>query len=113
MAVVRVFRANASLVQGEVSGIASGIATQLGPASYSTGGFAIDLKTDEALENDPNDVRVDTTGATGVPNITNEAEYDYLNKKVVAIVRATGVEVAGAVDLSGVTFRITWRSSQA
>jgi hypothetical protein len=37
--------------------------------------------------------------------LDNEVFYDYANGKLVAVVGSTGVEVANAVDLSGVTVR--------
>lgn len=114
MAGTETFRANASLAQGEVSGIAAGVQSYTGPASYATGGFAIDLATDQSLGNDPFkvDVKVITT-AGGAPAAGYYGEYDYTDKKIVVFVRTTGVETAGAVDLSALTLRAEWKASKA
>jgi len=108
MATTTVFRAQESLAQGEVTGIAQGVATTVGPASYATGGFALDLVTDESLPAQPFECHIRCTDGNGVPDATYVAEWDSSNSKIVAFVRATGAEVAAAVDLSGVTFRIHW-----
>ncbi len=114
MAGTRVFRANASLVQGEITGVAKGVRTYAGPASYSTGGAATDIKTDESLNADPHkvDVKMQLT-STGAPDADNYAEYDYTAKKIVVFVRTTGVELAAAQNISTRTFRCEWESSQA
>jgi hypothetical protein len=44
-------------------------------------------------------------GATGT--LTRQFQYDQVNKKIVAIVTSTGVEVANAVDVSGCVLDIT------
>jgi len=114
MAGTRVFRANASLVQGEVTGVAKGVRNYTGPASYATGGVATDLKTDESLNADPHLVNVKVIlTSTGAPDSANYAEYDYTAKKIVVFVRTTGVELANAQDISLRTLRCEWESSQA
>ena len=72
--------------------------SEAGPASYATGGFALDLETALPHSSQPAAVLVDTNSTT------YGARYDLANKKVIAIVRATGAEVTAATNLSSVTF---------
>lgn len=74
-----------------------GISTA-GPASYATGGIALDFETALPHSAQPAAVLVDTDSTT------YGARYDLANKKIVALVRATGAEVANATNLSAVTF---------
>jgi hypothetical protein len=74
----------------------------------SPGGYAFDPKTvgfvgvvDRVIIQP----RYAGTGATAT--LTRRFEYDYANKKIVAIVTSTGVEVANAVDVSGCVLDIT------
>ena len=114
MATTTTFRANESLVQGECTGIAQGTCTEVGPASYATGGIALDFATDESLNNDPHDVRCEVIlTSTGAPDAANYAEYDYTAKKAVVFVRTTGIQIANAADLSARTLRYHWKASMA
>ncbi len=119
MATTTVFRANESLASGENDGIARGVASTVGPASYVQGGFAIDLATDESLGNDPYSVICEQVGdASGTPKETANvldyvALYDYANKKLIVYDPADGSEAAGTTDLSGHTFRLKWEASKA
>lgn len=74
--------------------------SEAGPASYATGGIALDLETAIPHSAQPAAVLVDTDSTT------YGARYDLANKKIVALVRATGAEVANATDLSAVTFSV-------
>lgn len=117
MAGTKVFRAD-DLAKGESCGIAHGVRKYAGPASYANGGFAVDIATDESLNNDPHLVACSAAGDTsGTPAETSEvldyiAEYDYANKKVIVYDPANGQEVADATDLSGAYFRLGWWASQ-
>jgi hypothetical protein len=71
-----------------------------GPASYAAGGFACDNAAILGRSRDPSLVLVDTDSTT------YGARFDLAAKKVVAIVRATGAQVADAVNLSTVTFYV-------
>lgn len=71
-----------------------------GPASYATGGFDCDNAAILGRSRDPSLVLVDTNSTVHM------GRFDLATKKIVAIVRATGAEVANAVDLSGVTFYV-------
>lgn len=71
-----------------------------GPASYATGGFAFNPNNESG---NPNTVG---TAFIDPQNTTYEARFDYANKKIIAIVRATGAEVTATTDLSGVTFKV-------
>ena len=114
MATTTVFRAQESLPQGEVTGIAQGTCTEVGPASYATGGIALDFATDEALPNDPHDVRCEVIlTSTGAPDAANYAVYDYTAKKAVVFVRTTGIQIANTSDLSARTLRYHWKASKA
>lgn len=74
-----------------------GISTA-GPASYATGGIALDFETALPHSRQPAAVLVDTDSTT------YGARYDLANKKVIGIVRATGAEVTATTNLSAVTF---------
>lgn len=114
-----VFNPLTSLASGAVSGHVCGSSKYAGPASYAAGGFAVDIKADEGLNNDPHFVSVSAAGDTnGTPAETTNvldyiAEYDYANKKVIVYDPADGSEVADTTDLSGAFFRLGWMSSQA
>lgn len=118
MATTTVFRANESLVQGEVSGLAMGVASVTGPASYSQGGFAVDLATDEALPRQPFLVHCDIIGSsTFVPGETSNvldyiAKYDYANNLLIVYDPADASEVSGSTNLSTYTFRLFWVASK-
>jgi hypothetical protein len=74
--------------------------TLQGVASYATGGMLFDPKAEASMLSAPHFVNVN------VQSTTYTAWYDHTNKKIVVRVAATGAEVAGAVDLSAVNFRI-------
>lgn len=74
--------------------------SEAGPASYATGGFALDLETALPHSAQPAAVLVDTDSTT------YGARYDLTNKKVIGIVRATGAEVTATTNLSSVTFSV-------
>lgn len=70
--------------------------------SYPTGGYAWDPKASGfvgTVERVIIQARYNGTGATATQ--TRRFEYDYANKKIVALVTSTGVEVANAADVSG------------
>lgn len=69
-----------------------------GPPSYTTGGIALDFEVELPHSAQPTAVLVETNSTT------YGARYDLANKKIVALVRATGEEVTNATDLSAVTF---------
>lgn len=75
-------------------------------SSYATGGLAFDPKQfghQNGVQRVIIEPRFDST-ATGT--LTRRFEYDYTNKKIVAIVTSTGAEVANAADLSTCTLDI-------
>lgn len=74
----------------------------LDTAYVSPGGYAWDPKQfgyPGVVEKVIIQPRYNGTGATATQ--TRRFEYDYTNKKIVALVTSTGVEVANAVDVSG------------
>lgn len=71
--------------------------TLAGTASYTTGGYALNPKSESGNPNSLAIVLVDTNNATW------EGRFDYANNKVILIVRATGAEVANAVNVSALT----------
>lgn len=76
--------------------------TVVGEASYTTGGAPGFQTALRAKFGDKREVMSVNDDATG----TYRAEYDKANDKLMVFVRATGVEVAGAVNLSGVTHKL-------
>ena len=117
MAGTTVFRALTSYAQGEINGIAQGVRSYTGPASYAAGGFAVALATDESLNNAPYLVMSSPGGdASGTPGETTNvldyvAYYDYANLKVIVYDPADASEVSDATNLSGVTFRLAFWSA--
>ncbi len=75
--------------------------TVVGEASYTTGGATGLAAALKALRKDSRDII--SVVDEGVA--TNKIEYDKANDKLLCYVRSTGVQVAGAVDLSGTTFQ--------
>lgn len=70
-------------------------------ASYTTGGEAFDPKANGHI-GDVGHVRISPRYAAGATGPINHVfMYDHTNKKIVALVGTTGVEVGAAVDLSG------------
>ena len=110
-ATTSLFRSNTNAAAGESDGIARGINTVVMPNPYVVGGIEIAIGTDASLSNAPNDVTPQLmVTATGVVDVTNYAEYDYANQKIMVFVRATGVQAA-AIDLSTLTCRLVWSAS--
>jgi hypothetical protein len=101
-----VFSPRASRVSGQAIGIDIIAATQAMPASYATGGLAVDLKADLGLSADPYMVICQVAGDT------YRANYDYSTKKILlyALKNATaaniGLEVAAETNVSAVTVRL-------
>lgn len=72
----------------------------VGAASYPTGGMLFDPKAEASMLSEPSHVNV------YAESVTYDAFYDHANKKIIVRVTATGAQVANAVDLSAVSFRI-------
>jgi hypothetical protein len=76
--------------------------TLVGDGAYPTNGSAgLAAKLKAAKKDGREIVSVVDEGIA-----TNKYEYDKANDKIKAFVRATGVEVANAVDLSGQTLKL-------
>lgn len=90
------------LMQGS-GGHYKNVYTAVGPASYTTGGEAMDLATDADMKGTLGTCKFENNDGSGA----YFAVYDYANNKVLFFVTATGVEVVATTDLSGLTVRLT------
>lgn len=75
-----------------------GTLSAAGPASYAAGGFSFDPKSDLGQDREPVAVFVDSSSQA----VTGR--WNSSTKKIVAILRANGLEPSDTSDLSGVTF---------
>ena len=91
---------------GGMGGAIKGAGTFVGPASYTSGGEALDIATEEGLTNDPFDVQIEEAQANATR--TYDCRYDYTNQKVVIYNAGTTSQSSG--DLSGATFKVTWKA---
>ena len=88
-----------------------GSGTIAGPASYATGGFAADIATDFGLTTEPDVVHVSVKQTNSTR--AYDGVWDFTNKKIVVYTAGTTTEVSAAVDLSAVTFLISYASNEA
>lgn len=109
MAVTQVVDTLDKMVPG--ASLEQGVVSQAGPASYASGGFAVDIKTDLGLQNDPSIVLAVQEINIGTTAYTYDAVYDSTNKKLVLYSAGTTTEVSASTDVSGFTFKMFFVSA--